>query len=129
VNLQREFSGLTGRVILDRSAIRYELVDSIPTSLVSRRHVKDVFEIPRAGIRRVRFDGTRFTGVTPWVNILYHTPNGMRSVSFADAQESDGAKTYNRIFALAQDFAEHARQALADSAQRNPDAGTDPAKR
>ena len=123
MNLRREFSGLTGRLILDRTTIAYRMEDSIRSSSVSWRKVRDVFEISGEGIVKVRFDGTRFTGVTPWVNIIYRTANGLHTVSFADAREPDGSATYNRVFAVAQDlmetYRELAQRAAADSTRRD----------
>lgn len=132
VNLRRDFSKFTGRLILDHSTIRYHMNDSLRTSLTSWRLVDDFFDIPGERIVKVRFDGTRFAGVVPWINIVYHAPDGLRTVSFADARESEGVATYNRMFAFAKDLMERhrelARHVQADSARAEETVGTSSTK-
>jgi hypothetical protein len=119
VNIRRDFSGLLGRIMLDRAALRFRMDDSLRSSFSGWRHVRDSVDIPGARILKVRFDGTRFTGVSPWINILYRDAGGVWSISFADAREAEACETYNRMFANALDLMEThrelARHAQADS--------------
>ncbi len=98
VNLQTEFHHLAGRLWLDGKGVHYRMGAWLKTSLVTSRWVSDSLDVPADSITRVRFGGTRFTGVTPWVTLDIHTARGPSYVSFADLREEDGVGTYNRLF-------------------------------
>lgn len=104
VNLERDFSQLFGRVLIDTAGLHYRLSVRVRASLDSWRLVADSLEIPADRIVGVRFGGTRFTGVSPWVDVFHRTASGVKIASFADTRETYGESTYNGIFAVVEEL-------------------------
>jgi hypothetical protein len=99
VNLEKDFSQLFGRVSIDTVGLHYRLSVRVRASLDTWRLVADSLDIPADRIVGVRFGGTRFTGVSPWVDVFHRTASGVMIASFADARETYGESTYNGMFA------------------------------
>ncbi len=104
VNLETDFSQLSGRVLVDTAGIHYRLRAQVRSSLNTWRLVTDSLDVPVDSIVGVRYGGTRFTGVNPWLDVYHTTSAGLRIASFADTREANGTWTYNRIFETIEDL-------------------------
>ena len=103
VNLERDFSQLYGHLAVGPRGIEYRLKCRVPTSLMSWRVVVDSFDVAPNRIVKVRYGGTRFTGATPWVEVIYrNSADELRYADFAVTEEADGVQVYNRMFAVIQ---------------------------
>lgn len=100
MNLETDFSMLTGRLTLDSTGLRYRLRARVRSSLTSWVVVSDSLDVEFTQVERIRLGGTRFTGAAPWLDVIYHTPLGLRIASFGDAEEMTAVTTYNRLFAV-----------------------------
>jgi hypothetical protein len=104
VNLEKDFSQLFGRVSIDTAGVHYRLSVRVRASLDSWRLVADSLEIPADRIVGVRFGGTRFTGINPWVDVFHRTDVGVTIASFGETRETHGESTYNGIFAAVEEL-------------------------
>jgi hypothetical protein len=120
VNLKKDFSQRFGLVSIDTTGIHYRLSARVRASVMTWRVVTDSLDIPVDRIVGVRFGGTRFTGVNPWVDVFYRTDSGVGSVSFGDKRESYGESTYNGIFAAIEELVATRRPREPDAAQPEP---------
>ncbi len=117
VNLERDFSQLYGQVSIDTAGIHYRLNMRVRASLNTWRLVADSLEIPADRIVEVRFGGTRFTGVSPWVDVHHRTDSGVKIASFGDMRDAYGESTYNGIFAAVDELRATRRPRVVDGAQ------------
>jgi len=100
VNLENDFFSLRGRLIVDSAGLHYRASGRVATTVFGNwRTVADSQEVALESVRQVRFGGVRFTGATPWVSIVFHSPDGLRMVSFGSFIEDDAVNAYNRLFA------------------------------
>jgi hypothetical protein len=120
VNLEKDFSQLFGRITIDAAGIHYRLNVRVAASLDSWRVVTDSLDIPADRIEGVSFGGTRFTGISPWVDVLYRTDSGQSLASFADIREAHGESTYDGIFAAVEELRATRPRGDAADAQRDP---------
>lgn len=114
LNLDTDFSYRSGRLMVDSAAVHYRLRERVRSSFTSWAVVTDTLDIEAPQLMRIRLGGTRFTGITPWVDIVYRSPRGPRIASFADADERIALTTYNRLFAVLDDLLGERRQPRAD---------------
>ena len=116
INLETDFSQLSGRLVIDSAGVHYRLRERVWASFTSWVVVSDSLDVQISQLVRIRCGGTRFTGTTPWVDLVYRAPQGLRIASFGDADERIAVATCNTLFAVLEDlFAERPR-AEADAA-------------
>lgn len=85
VNVKHDFEDNPGTLQVTADGLHYE--------------AKGVSVAIRVGtLRRVRFGGTRYTGISPWVDVDWSSPDGMGRVSFADSRTAQSVQTYDRMF-------------------------------
>jgi hypothetical protein len=120
VNLENDFSQLFGQVSIDTAGIHYRLSVRVRASLDTWKLVTDSLDIPADRIVDVRFGGMRFTGVNPWVDVYHRTDLGVRIASFADTRETDGASTYDGVFAAIEELKATRRPREANDSQPEP---------
>jgi hypothetical protein len=89
-NLASDFFHHTGTIHVDDEGLHWSMESG---------GVRDVLDVPPEAIGRIRFGGTRATGIAPWVTFDVRDPaGGAYEVSFADSREDHAVATYQRLF-------------------------------
>ena len=109
MTLENDRTHLSGRIVTDRDTLRYRLRDRVLDTLTSWRVVSDSVDIAWSQVVLIRLGGTRFTGLSPWVDVVYRGAEGLRIASFADLDDVTGAASYNRMFARLDDLLQSRR--------------------
>lgn len=118
VNLKKDFSGLTGRLVLTADTVHYRMRERVAMALNQWKLVVDSLDIAGSQILKISYGGQRFTGTNPWVDISYENSTGVHIASFADSRPEEADATYNRIFELAERARLGARAADTTTAAR-----------
>jgi hypothetical protein len=90
LNLRRDFSVHTGELELLEDRIHY---------FQKKKRGDVTVSIPYRRITDLRYGGTRFTGTTPWIDVVYESDEGPLRASFAPATADDPEAVYNQLFA------------------------------
>ncbi len=99
MDVQHDFQHETGTVWVGDDGLHWRMHARVQVTPTEWRTVGDSLDLPADRIGRVRFGGTRYTGVTPWVTLDVRDDEGRPSrVSFADSREDHGVATYQRLF-------------------------------
>ena len=117
--MENDFTHLSGRMTVDGEMIRYRLRDRVLETLTQWKVLTDSVDIEWQQVMLIRLGGTRFTGLSPWVDVIYRGPDGPRIASFADLDDVTGAASYNRMFARLEDLLQ-ARREEELAAARSP---------
>jgi len=82
-----EYERHTGTLLLDGSALRFSLGDSVAV------------EIPRTAITTVRYGGTKNDRPNAWIKIGYTANGAERAAAFTCTRQDSATVHYNRLFA------------------------------
>ena len=95
-----DFSNASGRLWLNADSLHFRMADRLRSGFNTWTVVRDSFDLALSRVRKVRFGGTRFSNLSPWIDVIYDTGEGAARASFGDTEERTGVETYNQLFAF-----------------------------